>query len=325
MIGDMPIAPTSSGGFRFGPFEFDRATGELRKGGTKIRLNRQAVQVLTALLENAGHLITREELRSNLWPEGTFVDFDHSLNAAVNRLRQRLGDSAENCCYIATIPGRGYRFIAPVTTIPSPEAPIEAVLEPEPVRRPRFHRFAIAISLGLLLTFSVLVDSYGRRPAPIRSLALLPFDNISRDADQEYFVDGMSEALITELGRTPDLRVVSNSSTIGYKGSRKPLSTISKELGVDYVVQGAVARSGTRLRVTVRLVDPPTGRLIWSEAYEREMGDVLLLQDEISRAVAGELKSRVQPEVEPSLQAKKRTLKPEAIEAYLRANTLRTR
>src|SRR6266436_3726523 len=120
----MPIAPTSSGGFRFGSFEFDRATGELRKGGTKIRLNGQAVQVLTALLENAGHLITREELRSNLWPEGTFVDFDHSLNAAVNRLRQRLGDSAESPCYIETIPGHGYRFIAPVSAKQSPAAAI---------------------------------------------------------------------------------------------------------------------------------------------------------------------------------------------------------
>src|SRR5438105_4998132 len=133
----MPIRPSGGPGFRFGPFEFDGATGELRKGGTKIRLNGQAVQVLTVLLENAGRLITREELRSHLWPEGTFVDFDHSLNAAVNRLRQRLGDSAENSCYIETLPGKGYRFIAPVTATAF-EPAVEAV--PEPARRPRFNR-----------------------------------------------------------------------------------------------------------------------------------------------------------------------------------------
>ncbi len=209
----MAMAPTGGRVLRFGPFEFDCATGELRKGGTKIKLNGQSVQVLTVLLENSGRLITRDELRSQLWPEGTFVDFDHSLNAAVNRLRQRLGDSADNSCYVETIPGKGYRFIAPVTSTPVPAPAIEAATEA--AHRPRFNRLAIAVSIGLFCAAAVLVGGYARHSAPIRSIALLPFENISRDAGEDYFVDGMSEALITELGRAQELRVVSNNSTFG--------------------------------------------------------------------------------------------------------------
>src|SRR5260370_14597956 len=143
----MQKASVNGRDFRFGPFSFAPGTGELRKRGIKIKLNGQAVQVLTALLENAGQLISREELRSKLWPEGTFVDFDHSLNAVVNRLRQRLGDSAESPCYIETIPGRGYRFIAPVRAAqPSAAAAVDP--EPEPAGHRRYHPLWIAIPVA---------------------------------------------------------------------------------------------------------------------------------------------------------------------------------
>ena len=199
---------TSSGRrVRFGQFEIDEKTGELRKDGTKVRLQEQPLQILQILLEHPGELVAREELRKRVWPTDTFVDFDHGINNAVKRLREALGDAAETPRFVETLPRRGYRFIANLE-------PAKVVTGPR-----------------------------------IQSIAVLPLENLSRDPEQEYFADGMTEALITSLAKISALRVISRTTVMHYKGVRRPLPEIARELGVQVVVEGTVvpeSRSGFR-------------------------------------------------------------------------------
>src|SRR5262249_36797 len=301
--GIMATARANDRGFRFGPFEFSCETGELRKGGTKIRLNGQAVQVLTSLLENAGQLITREELRLKLWPEGTFVDFDHSLNAVVNRLRQRLGDSAENPCYIETIPSRGYMFIAPVSATQPPEAATESGT-PAAARK-RYRQLPIPVALALIVGLSALLAYYGwaaiarsrqRMPAASRkSIAILPFDNMSGDLSQEYLADGFTEQLITDISKYRSLRVISRTSVMQYKGKKKPLPEIARELDVQTVVEGSVQRAGDRVRVTAQLIDAASNAHLWSETYDRDLRGILEMEEEIAAMVAQQVRASLLP------------------------------
>src|SRR5882762_9485197 len=261
---------------RFGPFEADLRAGELRKRGVKLKLVGQPLEILTMLLERPGQLVTREELRARLWPTDTFVDFDHGLNAAVNKLRDALGDSAEKPKYVETLPRRGYRFISAVglpdsqglkSEVPEMPASLESPVVIAESQIPSRHRYrrvlvtALVLVVGLAVLFSFDLGGVRRRllgepSAPrIQSIAVLPLENLSKDPEQEYFADGMTDQLITNLSKVGQLQVISHTSVERYKGTKLPLPEIARELGVDAVVEGRVMRSGDRVRITAQLID----------------------------------------------------------------------
>jgi TolB-like protein/DNA-binding winged helix-turn-helix (wHTH) protein/Tfp pilus assembly protein PilF len=312
---------------RFDGFELDVRVGELRKAGVKLRLQGQPIQVLATLLNRAGELVTREELRAQVWPAETFVDFDHGLHNAIARLREALGDSAGTPRYIETLPRRGYRFIGTVERVgaedPLPSGPTEQFTEAPvvPVRsRPR--RMVIGVPLIVVAVAaglgSVLTLSHRAAVTPsVRSIAVLPLANFSGDPAQEFFVDGMTDELITDLAKIGSLRVISRTSVMRYKGTSESLPEIARELNVDGIIEGSVTRSGQRVRITAQLLYGPTDKHLWAETYERDLGDVLGLQSEVAQAIA----QQVRAQVTPQLQARFRTARPvnpEAFDAYLR-------
>ena len=328
---------------RFGVFEVDRQARELRKRGVRIKLEDQPFEVLATLLERPGDIVTRSELQARVWPEGTFVDFDNSLTKAVNKIRTALGDSATTPRFIETLSRRGYRFIAPVDVI----ADFVPGLEPEgaaPARpeRPRGESskgwwVAAAVSgavvaiAAVLFAFQVgnlrdrLLTAFHLKSAVTRpgidSIAVLPLQNLSRDPEQEYFADGLTEALITDLGRVITLRVISRTSVMQYKGTRKPLSEIARELNVDAAVEGTVQRSGGRVRITAQLLQARTDRHLWAESYERDSADVIQLERHMALAITHEITGRLTPAQETRL-AHSATTNPRAYDAYLRGRYL---
>jgi TolB-like protein/DNA-binding winged helix-turn-helix (wHTH) protein/Tfp pilus assembly protein PilF len=307
-------APTTPRLVRFGLFELDLRTGELRKAGIRLGLQEQPLQVLTILLEQAGDLVTREELRQRLWPGDTFVDFEQGLNAAVKRLRQVLGDSAETPRFIETLPRRGYRFIGGVEGRDG-ESP-----SPSPRRRRQLVVGFAVLAVLLALAAGAWRSGLLKRATAggIESLAVLPLENLSGDAEQEYFVDGVHEALITDLAKLSGLkRVIARGSVTRYKRTDRPLRDIARELGVDALVTGAAAQAGDRVRVTVQLVRGSTEELLWAERYERPYRDVLTLQSEVVRAIAHEIEIKLSRQDRVRL-ASVRPIYPEAYAAYLK-------
>ena len=320
---------------RFGVFELDPLAGELRKKGMKIRLQGQPVDILVMLLQRPGETVTREELHKKLWPADTFVDFEQGLNNAMMRLRAALDDSAETPRFIETMPRRGYRFIGSINGGPGNGGELATPTEAKPDAgdKPARHlkvgtRLAIvgllslAVAAALLLALNVRGwrDRLFAGPArpQIRALAVLPLANLSGDPEQEYFADGMTEALIAELGRISAPRVISRQSIMQYKGSKKPLSEIARELKVDAVLEGTVERAGDRVRVIVRLDQvSPEGQL-WSNQYNRDIRDLLRLQDEIARAVTDEVQVKLKPQERARL-ARSRPVNPGAQDDYFRA------
>jgi TolB-like protein/DNA-binding winged helix-turn-helix (wHTH) protein/Tfp pilus assembly protein PilF len=327
--------------WRFGVYEVDTRRVELRRNGTAIKLREQPFSILVHLLEHAGEIVSREELRRVLWPSDTFVDFDHSLSMAVMNLREALGDSSDSPLYIETIPKRGYRFIAPVTTGSDSrnqhayfheEADPLPILEtvranhtaPTPTETTNSGRLprltSAAIGLTILAVVGLLVFLRTRatpvQPPHIHALAVLPLENLSNAPDQEYFSDGMTVALITELGKIGGPRIISRQSVMQFKGSKKPLKEIARELGVDALVEGAVERSGDRIRISVHLEQVEPERQIWGQEYDRDLRDVLALQAEIARSIAGEIRVNLSPEELRSLASRK-SINPEAHSEYL--------
>jgi TolB-like protein/DNA-binding winged helix-turn-helix (wHTH) protein/Tfp pilus assembly protein PilF len=295
--------------FRFDPFELDPQSGELRKSGANVKLQKQPADLLAILLERPGEVVTREELRDRLWSGKAFGDFDIGLNKAVRRLREALDDSAQDPRYVETLPQHGYRFIAPVTeTSPSHGR-----------RRTRLHAILAAGGLAVLLLAAYLGGLFQRGVAPgqIKAVAVLPFANLSGDPGQEYFADGVTDSLITELGKIGALRVISRQSVLRYKKVDKPLPEISRELNVDAAVEGTVVRAGDRVRITAQLLRARPEQHLWAESYERSYADILVVQREIARSVAGQIKAKLTPAEETRL-TRARTVNPEAYEAYLR-------
>jgi TolB-like protein/DNA-binding winged helix-turn-helix (wHTH) protein/Flp pilus assembly protein TadD len=326
----MSISTPAARVLRFDSFELDVRAGELHKHGVKLRLQGQPLQVLAILLQSAGDLVTREELSSQLWSADTFVDFDHSLHNAIGRIREVLGDSAETPRYIETLPRRGYRFIAPVEEVRAPRILAgngnktrEAVAVAPPSARQSKTRAAVALTLLILaVTGSALwlarAVSRPTSAAPrLGSIAVLPLDNLSGDPSQEYFADGMTEQLITDLAKVGSLRVISRTSVMRYKGTKKSLPEIARELNVDGIVEGSVMRSGNRVRITAQLLHAPTDKHLWAEAYERDLGDVLRLQNEVAEAIAQQVRAQLTPQQEVRLRSAP-AVNPEAYEAYLR-------
>jgi TolB-like protein/Tfp pilus assembly protein PilF/DNA-binding winged helix-turn-helix (wHTH) protein len=332
---------------RFGAFEFDSRAVQLRKHGHTIRLHGQPLEILGLLLERPAEVVLREEFRAKLWPEDTFVDFEHSLNAAVNKLREALGDDANNPHFIETVPRRGYRFIVPVeralsasaidsTNQDAPaanqkatdlmvEKPAAEVSAPARARTERLTVWLACIACAFLIALFIGFNGGGLRqrllgrpdPGAIRSLAVLPLENLSRDPEQEYFADGMAEALTTELAQISALKVISHTSVVQYKGTKKSLPQIAQELGVDAVVEGAVQRSGDKVGITVQLIHAPSDRHLWAKSYERGLSDVLGLQRDVAHAIADEIKAKLTPPENARL-AGARYINSEAYEDYLR-------
>ncbi len=313
---------------RFGTFELDLDAGELRKRGIKLRLQGQPIQVLAILLQSAGNLVTREELRSQLWQADTFVDFDHSLNNAIARIRDVLGDSAQTPKYIETLPRRGYRFIAPVEEIQPPLISAESgneATEPVATLVPIAPKPKRGVSLLLTACVCVVIglawmawQHFQVRSAvpPIRSIAVLPLRNLSGDVSQEYFADALTDELITEMSHIQALRVVSHTSVMEYRNTKKHLPQIARELRVDDIVEGSVIHEGRQVRVTVQLLDAPNDRHLWSEDYQRPLLGILSLQKEIARAIAQQIRVKLTPRQQAQLSSARTD--PDAYKAYLR-------
>ncbi len=320
---------------RFGVFELDIRAGELRKQGVKVRLQGQPLQVLEALLRRSGDVVTREELRAQIWKTDTFVDFDHSLHNAIARLREVLGDSPENPRYIETLPRRGYRFLLPVEshdglrTGGSP-APVPVAI-PTDIEGRAYGRRAKVLALVLIVaTVSIGILSLNRvrqglfgqpRSHPIGSLAVLPLVDLSSNPDQDFFADGMTEALITDLGKISALRVISRTSVVQYKGTKKTLPEIARELNVDALVEGTVLRSGNHLRITANLLQASPEKHLWAESYDSVVGDVLTLQGQLAQSIAHEIQVKLTPE-EERLLGSARPVDPQAHDDYLRGRYL---
>ncbi|HUL02393.1 MAG TPA: winged helix-turn-helix domain-containing protein [Gemmatimonadales bacterium] len=297
----------------------DLRAGELFKHGTKVRLQQQPLRVLALLLEHPGEVVTREELRLAIWPAGTFVEFDMGLDAAIHKLRSALGDSAETPRLVETLPRRGYRFIGVVEAVTAAPSPSEAT-PPAAAPIKRSILFWTGAVAGVVVVLLLALNAVGPRARPrIHSLAVLPFANLSGDSAQGYFADGMTEALVTRLGTSAGLRVISQTSAMHYKGTRKTLPEIGRELDVDAAVEGAVLRVGNRVRVTAQLVEAGTDRHLWAETYERDVRDVLGLQDAIARAITHEVQIRLSSiQVTAAASTRTRPVDPEAYDLYLR-------
>jgi len=320
---------------RFGVFELDSRLGELRKNGAKLRLQGQPLQVLEILVEHAGDLVGRDTLRERLWPADTFVDFDHSLNNAIARIREALGDFAEQPSFIQTIPRRGYLFLKPVEyvgpsgpTLASQAVPVPEIASPTSSVKPRRvsrTRRVVVLALAAILAGVVGLNLSrlryrlfgGPSTGRIRSIAVLPLENLSRDPEQEYFAEGITEALITDLGKIGELRVISRTSVMRYKGTKKSLQEIARELQVESLVEGTVTRSGDRVRITANLVQVSPEKHLWADSFERDLRDVLTLQDDVSRAIAKSIQIRLTPQEQVRFASAHR-VDPNAYESYLR-------
>ena len=325
--------------FEFGSFRLNPAERLLLRDQAQVHLPPKAFDALVVLVENRGHLLEKEELLRRVWPD-TFVE-ESNLAQHISVLRKALQDGEDGSRYIETVPRRGYRFIAEVRELggiapdtnvlpgptpsqqPSPGVP-GSVGVPESIRpRHRFPSLTYAVAaLALVLALLISALPIWKRlriagPEPIGSLAVLPLQNLSADPAQEYFADGMTEALITDLAKIPGLKVISRTSIMQYKDSHKRLPQIAQELGVDGVVEGAVLRSGDRVRITAQLVRAATDQHIWAESYERNLSDLVALEDEVSRSIATQIRKQIAPPA-PQRLATSAAVNPQAREDYLK-------
>lgn len=267
-------------GYRFGIFELDLQTQELRRRGIRVKLQGKPFQILEALVERSGELVTRAELRQKLWPD-TFVGFDRSLNTAVNSLRKALGDLAGNPRFLETRSRHGYRFIAPVESITR--------------------------GYGRGLNDQDVIDS----------IAVLPFENSSGDPEMEYLSDGITETLIDTLSELPGIRVMARATVFGYKGRDLDTQTIGQDLNLRALLTGKVSLRKDTLAISAELVDTMRGWRLWGEQYTRKLSDIFDVQDEISQEIVRKLRLRLAEEASARLQ-KHYTSKPEAYQSYLR-------
>jgi TolB-like protein/DNA-binding winged helix-turn-helix (wHTH) protein/Tfp pilus assembly protein PilF len=343
---------TSSPSLRFGAYSLDLRAGEIRKGGSRIRLQEKPLRVLALLTERQGELVTRQELKARLWPEDTFVDFETGLNTAVSKLRDALSDSADKPRYIETIPRRGYRFIVPVersiaaddagangTATPRPAQTIEIPLDRDPdkaaegkdlARSPgeaktisrRREAFAFGLALIVIATAASIGLRYSRpRPAPLPGramLAVLPFDNLTGDPGDDYVSDGFTEEMITQLGELnhQQMGVIARTSAMNYKHSSKSIRQIAQELGVDYVLEGSIRRAGDGLRITAQLIRADDQTHVWAHEYDRRLGDLARLQGEVAEDIAHQIQIQLTPQEQVALSGG-RSLVPEAYRSYL--------
>ena len=317
---------------RFGEFELSLEGGELRRGGNVVHLQPQPLKALALLASRAGQTVTREELRRAVWEDETFVDFEHGLNFCINQIRGALGDSAQSPRFIETLPRRGYRFIAQIESrngspaIKDVEERVAGAAEPaRPApARPRPYRLALIVVLAV----AVAAASYFawrslNSPPPVKSkvmIAVLPFTNLSMDG-QDFFSDGMTEEMIARLGRLSPQRlgVIARTSVMRYKRADKDVPSISRELGVDYILEGSCRRDGDRVRITAQLVHAGDQTYLWSESYDRPLGGVLGVQSEVAARIASALAIELLGDAHEDASHSESA---EAVDAYLRGRYL---
>jgi len=319
---------------RFGSFEANARAGELRKQGLKVKLQDQPFQILIMLLERPGEVVTRQEIHRRLWPADTFVDFDHGLNNAVNRLREAIGDSADKPRFVETIPKKGYRFIGDVTgqaqlgEIVSTVAAKEQVVDTGPIGQKSAAKryisgttliFAIALAIAVIAYFgwNQIRSRVSARPNHAM-LAVLPFENLSGDSNQNYFSDGLTEEMIAQLGalNPEQLGVIARTTSMAYKNTSKTVQQIGKELGVDYVLESSVRRDGDVVRISVQLIRASDQVHVWARSYDRHISHSIQLQVEVAKAVAEQIQVKLSPAY--SSRTNPHPLDAEANEAYLR-------
>ena len=303
----------------FGNFQLDLKARELHKAGVKVKLQEQPFRVLALLVDRAGQVVTREELRQRVWPTDAYVAFDQGLNNAIKKVRDALGDSADSPRFVETLARHGYRFVAPLGPVPQrpsePQVPIGV-----PTRRKTALIGMASACLLAALSYWAWHGATKRAGPPTEKviLAVLPFDNLSRDPDQEFFSDGLTEEMIAQLGKlNPErLTVISRGSVAKYKGSRLTANQIGRELHADYLVQGSVRRASDRVRITVQLIQVRDQTDLWAESYDRELKDILTVQDSVSRTIANQIHITLTPAQQTRVRSG--NLDPEAYEAYLK-------
>jgi len=307
--------------FRFDRFQADDTAFRLSTDGVPIPLEPKALRLLLYLLHNDGRLVRKQELLDAVWADAAVTE--SALTRSIGLLRKTLDDDSREPRFIETVPTAGYRFIAQVELAPSLQPSAEAVpippasecaaLAPTPTGSTRL-RLAIISCICLILLIAAAGLLIRRLPASpaIHSLAVLPLDNLSGDPSQEYFADGMTDELITQLARIPNLRVVSRTSVMAGKGSRSPLPEIARRLDVDAIVEGSIVRSGDRIRITAQLIDARTDRHLWAQSFEGSASDVLSLQDNVAQQIATQARFVLAP------PAQRAPISPAAYEAYLR-------
>jgi len=298
--------------YEFGPYRLDASARVLLREGAVVPLTPKALEILAVLVKHRGELVTKEELLKAVWPD-TFVE-EGSLTQNISILRKALGPDAEGHPYIETMAKRGYRFAAQVRVAESdPGKPAAATA---PTRRRRLGVVAALVVLAAAggAAFYVWL---GARTSRVRSLAVLPLENHSGDPTQEYFVDGLTEALIGDLAKIRALRVVSRTSAMHYKKTTKLAPEIARELKVDALLEGSVVRAGDRVQVRVQLIRGSTDEHLWAETYEREVRDIPRLQSEVALAVASQIRAQLSPEERAQLSGR-RPVNRDAFEAYLR-------
>ena len=330
----MTQAAPTRGQILFGPFVADLRTRGLFRNGIRIKVPDRPFDILAMLLEHPGELVTREEMRKRLWPDGTFVDFDNNISSAVGKLRAALGDSAAEPRYIETL-GHGYRLMATVRFGASPASPVpnavtiatESNAQPASTSPPRGlgrRTWLLVTVLGCVVAIAAGITFFRRQHSGTSQsvqkrvmLAVLPFENLTGDRREDYFSDGMTEEMITQLGRldAQHLGVIARTSVMRYKDSRTPLPQIGSELGVQYVLEGSVRREGDHVRVTAQLINVQDQTHLWAREYEREMKELLAVQTEIAQEIAGE----IQPALgnsQPKYFAAQPAMSPQELDAY---------
>jgi TolB-like protein/DNA-binding winged helix-turn-helix (wHTH) protein/Flp pilus assembly protein TadD len=309
---------------RFRDYELDPYGFELSRAGHRLRLERKPMELLILLTGKQGQLVNREEIIEKIWGKGFFFDSENGINNAIRKIRSALNDNAEHPLFVETSLGKGYRFIAPVERVLEPvcsPATEQGTLE-SPAPRWR-HLWVLALGVTAVIAVALALNIASirrwrlpRGVPPIRSIAVLPLENLSGDAGQEYFADGMTDALITDLAQISSLRVISRTSAMHYKGSRQPLPEIARELNVDAVVEGSVIRSGNHVRITAQLLEARSDRHLWARTYDRNVSEILSLQQDVADSIVSEIQPRLRPQgIAPVIR--KRQVNPEAYDAYL--------
>ena len=320
----------SSAKLRFRDYQLDPDGFELCRAGHRLRLERKPMELLILLTEKHGQLVKREEIIEKIWGKDFFFDAENGINNAIRKIRSALNDNAEDPLFVETSLGKGYRFIAPVERVLEPGGSTD--LEPgEMPQKPRAipSKRAWAAALGVTAVVVVVGAAalgfnfagirsriFAPRVPPIHSIAVLPLENLSGDPSQDYFADGMTDALITELAQFSSLRVISRTSAMHYKDSRQPLPEIARELNVDAVVEGSVIRAGNRVRITAQLLEARSDRHLWAKAYERDVREIMSLQQDIAESIVSEIQPKLR-QPESTLISRQRRVDPEAYDDYL--------
>jgi TolB-like protein/DNA-binding winged helix-turn-helix (wHTH) protein/Flp pilus assembly protein TadD len=320
--------------YAFGQFQVDEQNRALHRGGEPIALTPKAFEVLLLLIQHSGEVVSKDELMQTIWGD-SFVE-ESNLTQTVFMLRKALGESASQR-YILTVQGKGYRFTSDVKALPAnghtsatlPRAIFDrenstgSVADVLPPRRRNSARTPIVVGIFTVVVIAAVAWLYsvfsrrGEASFPLHSVAVLPLDNFSGDPAQEFFVDGMTDQLITDLAKVSSLRVISRTSVMRYKGTKKALPEIARELKVDGIIEGSVTRSGGRVRITAQLINASTDKHLWAESYDRDVGDVLKLQSEVAQVIAQQVRVQLTPQEQVRLRSAK-PVNPEAYEDYLK-------